>query len=206
MSGSVDAEPGEQPDPSTEQFTSATPMPAIHDAVAIHDVVAINDTAASGQLAPIARVAARVLLVDGDGRVLLFRGGDPAEPEAGHWWFTPGGGAEAGESLVQTARREVLEETGHVLPDDLGPVILTRTSQFSFEGMLYQQTDYFFRVAATHSQVDYSGWTETERLTMHKHHWWTMDELSETSETIYPKGLLELLDRSWTVRTMLPDT
>jgi 8-oxo-dGTP pyrophosphatase MutT (NUDIX family) len=166
MNDSADAEPGDEPDP------------------------------APGQPAPIERVSARVLLVDDDGRVLLFRGGDPAQPEAGHWWFTPGGGAEAGESLVETARREVQEETGHVLPDDLGPVIHIRTAQFSFEGVLYRQTDHFFRAAATHSQVDYSGWTETDRLAIHLHHWWTMEELAATSEPIYPEGLLELLART----------
>jgi hypothetical protein len=33
-----------------------------------------------------------VLLLDDAGRVLLFRGGDPAAPERGTWWITPGGG------------------------------------------------------------------------------------------------------------------
>lgn len=146
-------------------------------------------------MSTIERVAARVVLVDDVGRVLLFRGKDPARPEAGTWWFTPGGGVEAGESLVQTARREVLEETGHNLPDDLGPVILTRTSRFSFEGSLYRQTDHFFRVTATHSRVDYSGWTEIERRAVHTHRWWTVSELRETTETVYPEGLLELLAR-----------
>ena len=46
------------------------------------------------------RVAARVLVVDRDGAVLLLRGGDPHRPEAGTWWFTPGGGVDDGESVV----------------------------------------------------------------------------------------------------------
>jgi 8-oxo-dGTP pyrophosphatase MutT (NUDIX family) len=143
--------------------------------------------------AAIVRVAARVLLVDDEGRVLLFRGGDPARPEAGTWWFTPGGGVEGDETLVQAARREVLEETGHVLPDDLGPVILTRITRFSFEGARYEQTDNFFRVKAAHSQIDYSGWTELEHRTIHLHRWWTISELRQTTENIYPENLLELL-------------
>ena len=142
------------------------------------------------------RKAARVLLIDNDGRVLLFRGGDVTRPEAGTWWFTPGGGVENDESLVQAARREVLEETGHVLPDDLGPVILTRTTQFLFEGVHYRQTESFYRVTAAHSQVDYSGWTEIERRTVHTHRWWSVDELRRTSEKVYPEGLVDLLTGS----------
>ena len=138
-------------------------------------------------------MAARVVLVDDGGRVLLFRGVDPARPEAGTWWITPGGGAEDGESLTQTARREALEETGQVLPEDLGPVILTKTDEFSFDGQEYRQTNHFFRVQVAHPQVDYSGWTDGERQTLHTHRWWTPDELRRTSETVFPEELLQLL-------------
>ncbi|HST81561.1 MAG TPA: NUDIX domain-containing protein [Kineosporiaceae bacterium] len=154
------------------------------------------DESAAGPNAIIKRVAARVLLIDDDGRVLLFRGGDPARPEAGHWWFTPGGGVEDGETLTQAARREAREETGQILPDDLGPVIFTRTVQFSFEDAWYEQTDHFFRVRAAHSQIDYTGWTELELRSLDTHHWWTLSELQQTSETIHPRNLPDLLASS----------
>lgn len=41
---------------------------------------------------------ARIILVDDSGQILLFRGGDPARPRAGTWWFTPGGAVEPGET------------------------------------------------------------------------------------------------------------
>jgi ADP-ribose pyrophosphatase YjhB (NUDIX family) len=44
-----------------------------------------------------------------DGRVLLVRRTRP--PQAGEWSL-PGGGQELGETLFETARREVAEETG----------------------------------------------------------------------------------------------
>ena len=56
-----------------------------------------------------------MFLVDEDGHVLLFHGCDPARPDAGWWWLTPGGGIEDGETMEECARREVLEETGFVL-------------------------------------------------------------------------------------------
>jgi 8-oxo-dGTP pyrophosphatase MutT (NUDIX family) len=153
----------------------------------------VTDPEPATEPEPIERAAARVLLVDRDGRVLLFRGSDSTLPEAGSWWITPGGGVEEGESLAQAARREVLEETGQVLPADLGPVILTRTAEFRFEAVRYRQTESFFRVSATHSEIDYSGWTEIERRTVHTHRWWSVDELRATTETFYPEGLPDLL-------------
>jgi ADP-ribose pyrophosphatase YjhB (NUDIX family) len=83
----------------------------------------------------VARVAARVVLVDRAGRTLLFRGGDPHRPEIGTWWFTPGGGVEEGESLVEAARREVFEETGIELTD-VGDPLLRREVRFTFEGVV----------------------------------------------------------------------
>ena len=80
---------------------------------------------------PVPRLAARVLLLDEGSRILLFRGGDPAAPERGTWWFTPGGGLEPGETRHQGAARELFEETGlRVSPDSLGePVLCRRVEQ-----------------------------------------------------------------------------
>jgi TDG/mug DNA glycosylase family protein len=64
------------------------------------------------------RTAVRALLVDDDGRVLLFRYGD----EYGSWWIAPGGGREHGEDDPETLRRELQEECG--LRDvAIGPLI-----------------------------------------------------------------------------------
>lgn len=54
-------------------------------------------------------VGVGAVIVDGQGRVLLVKRGN--EPRKGHWSI-PGGLLEIGESMVDGARREVLEETG----------------------------------------------------------------------------------------------
>ena len=46
-----------------------------------------------------------------DGRILLFSDSDPGLPGL-HWWITPGGGVEPGESDLEAAVRELAEETG----------------------------------------------------------------------------------------------
>jgi 8-oxo-dGTP pyrophosphatase MutT (NUDIX family) len=144
-------------------------------------------------MAAVERVAARVILLDREGRTLLFRGGDPGRPEDGEWWFTPGGGVEPGETLEEAARREVHEETGFVLTGDLGPVVLQRRFTMWFQGVELDQSEHFFVALVERRELDDSGWTDVERRTVFAHRWWTARELAATDERVYPENLLELL-------------
>lgn len=56
--------------------------------------------------APLITPGSSVVVLDGSGRILLMRRGDTGD------WGLPGGLMEPGESLEQTARREVFEEVG----------------------------------------------------------------------------------------------
>jgi 8-oxo-dGTP pyrophosphatase MutT (NUDIX family) len=85
-------------------------------------------------VAPWRRHTARVLPVDADGRVLLLHGWDPRHPDR-PFWFTIGGGAEAGESLRDAGARELREETGIVVdPACLGEPIAQNMVEFSWAG------------------------------------------------------------------------
>ena len=142
----------------------------------------------------IERQAARVVLV-ADGRVLLQNGFDPARPEDGTWWLTPGGGLNDGESVEEGAVREVHEETGlRLSPQQLGPVIATRVCLFNFERRRYRQSETFFAVRVELFTPQHHGWDEVEQRALLDHRWWSVDELRATGEAVYPRQLADLVD------------
>lgn len=140
---------------------------------------------------PVRRTAARVVLFDPDDRVLLFHGTDPHTQES--WWFTPGGGLEGTEDLRTGAIRELAEETGLVLrAADLAGPVWRRQAQFSWAGSDIEQTEFFFAARVTATEVDTSGFNTLERDTVDRHLWWTVDDLRDTQDIVYP---VELADR-----------
>jgi 8-oxo-dGTP pyrophosphatase MutT (NUDIX family) len=141
---------------------------------------------------PIKRVAARVLVIDPEGHVLLFRGFDPGRPGDGSWWLTPGGGVDEGESFAEAARRELREETGLVV-SDVGLPLFERHIEFEFEGNHFDQTEHYFCVRTARFDVDRSEWSDLEQRSMFEHRWWSATELAATDETIYPERLLGVL-------------
>jgi 8-oxo-dGTP pyrophosphatase MutT (NUDIX family) len=143
--------------------------------------------------AEIDRRAARVLLLDPSGRVLLLRGCDPARPEH-RYWFTVGGGLEAGESYVDAAVREVYEETGlRIAAGDLvGPVRADRV-EFPYDGQWYSQEQSFFVVRAEAFTADLTHLADDEVTSVDGAQWWSPGELGATSERFYPDDLAELL-------------
>ncbi|HEV7826195.1 MAG TPA: NUDIX domain-containing protein [Mycobacteriales bacterium] len=142
------------------------------------------------------RPGVRVLLLDPDGRVLLFRGSDPARPDVPPYWFTVGGGLEPGESAVDGAIRETYEETGvRLAPADLSGPVWHEVVEYPFENVLYRQPQDFYVVRLGSARaVDTSGFDDVELRTVDAHRWWTAAEIRASAETVYPRCLADLVE------------
>jgi 8-oxo-dGTP pyrophosphatase MutT (NUDIX family) len=146
---------------------------------------------------PRIRATARVLVLDPDGRVLLFgaRLVDLATPPGPVlYWYTPGGQIEPGESVRQAAARELGEEIGLAVdPAALeGPVWLRRIVA-PLLGLPTDHRETYFALRGVVHDVDVSGQTEIEAYEDQPHRWWSAADIAASPETFAPRGLASLL-------------
>ncbi|MET9255760.1 bifunctional GNAT family N-acetyltransferase/NUDIX hydrolase [Streptomyces sp. NPDC003717] len=149
-------------------------------------------TARPGELARTPRRAARVVVADPEGAVLLLRYDNV---EVGVYWSPPGGGLEAEESPREGALRELAEETGWA---DLAPGPLLCTWEHDFThldvGPVRQYEHVYLargprrdlaeaQVAAAHAADGILTWR-----------WWTPRELAAAEEALWPPELPALLE------------
>jgi 8-oxo-dGTP pyrophosphatase MutT (NUDIX family) len=151
---------------------------------------AIDRSMTDDPLSRAERPAARILLLDPDGRILLFRF-DPGDRPA--FWATPGGALDPGEDFATGARRELLEETG--LDLDCGPEVARRVVEFvTLEDVPVRADERYFLVRTDTAEIATAGHTELERRVMRDWRWFTPAEIAAHDEAIFPENLVAMLE------------
>jgi 8-oxo-dGTP pyrophosphatase MutT (NUDIX family) len=152
------------------------------------------------------RTGARVLVLDPADRVLLLCGVDPATPDR-PFWFTVGGGLEPGETARAGAVRELVEETGYVVPEEhlVGPVFADETA-FAFDRWWIEQTNDFFAVRVAGAVPGAAAPAPTEVASIQTSAWWTLEQLraqadgrphdgpGRPGEPVYPAELADVVE------------
>jgi TDG/mug DNA glycosylase family protein len=140
-----------------------------------------------GWLEPVERPAVRALVLDRRGRTLLVQFRDTTGQT---WWATPGGGADEGETLEQTIRRELAEEAG-LTEFELGPEIWTRDHTFAWYGRIYRQRERIHLVRVDEHEPAPTIDLAAEHV--HEVRWWTLAELEAAEEELVPRSLAQRL-------------
>ncbi len=138
------------------------------------------------------------MLLDAKQRVLLFDTIDPTMPELGRWWELPGGGMEPGETLVDTAVRELFEETGLVVAPGAVPApTWFRSATYRRRGRrtLQHEQVVMVRLSSVEPELSTAGRTPDEVEDYLGHRWWNVAEVEASTERFFPGLLPQLLAR-----------
>lgn len=140
------------------------------------------------------RRSARLIVLSPADRVLMFRFDVEDRPP---FWVTAGGECEPDEEFEQAAARELFEETG--IRADPGSQIGRTTPQFiTVEGEPVQADERYFIVRVDDERIDTAHHTELEQKVMTRHRWFSLTELANWDEALFPEDLAKMIRRHLT--------
>lgn len=138
------------------------------------------------------RPAARIVCLDAADRVLLLRWRDPVG--GSHLWEPPGGGIEAGETPLEAARRELVEETGLDPAAITGPPVnVERDVWWNGEHKVGPEQFFVARFAVERPAVVGTGLLADERANLRSYRWIPWADLGLLPDRLEPPRLVAVL-------------
>lgn len=141
----------------------------------------------------------RILLINSENELLLMCADDPHTTSKegkyhGRFWFTIGGEIESNETLLETATRELKEETGidpaHVT---FGPVVWFGEFDLVLSGKLKRLKQQFIVAHTKNAEITLEHLTANEKKVVKKLAWFSLDQIRSHDEIIYPVPLKDYL-------------
>lgn len=148
------------------------------------------------------RKSSRLIIVDEEGRLLLFLYKDEHQSP---FWATAGGELKPGEDYEDAAVRELYEETG--LKQGVGEVLRERDDVYAVARSKPARwlEKYFLVEWPSGREVFAAGWTEEEKDTIQQWKWWRLDEINEERTSQFKPAWIPDLLHSVIGRTRLTD-
>jgi len=145
------------------------------------------------------RNSVKVILLNEKNELLLISADDPKTTSVegkyhGKFWFLVGGEIESDESIEKAAIREILEETGiKEVEIDLGPVVWFGEFDLVLDGILTHLKQTFIVAKTKQNRVSFANLNTWENRSFQALKWFSIDQIKNSKEIIYPVGLSEYL-------------
>jgi 8-oxo-dGTP pyrophosphatase MutT (NUDIX family) len=145
------------------------------------------------------RNSVKIILLNEKDELLLMCADNPKITSAdgeyhGRFWFLTGGEIEKGESTEEAAIRELHEETGLKKEEvTLGPIVWFGEFDLQIKGILTHLKQTFIVARTKKKKVSFTKLDEWEKESLEHLCWFSLEDIKNCPEVIYPVDLPEIL-------------